>query len=47
MKDGYRALVHQKLTLGRGISRPVRPVSIVTLDSSALEPNSILFTLNQ
>jgi CBS domain-containing protein len=37
MKHGYRALVHEKLTPGTGISRPTRPMSIVTLDSPALE----------
>jgi CBS-domain-containing membrane protein len=37
MKHGYRTLVHEKLTLGTGISRPVRPVSIVTLDDPAIE----------
>jgi len=37
MTHGYRALVHEKLTPGTGISRPTRPLSIVTLDSSALE----------
>jgi len=37
MTHGYRALVHEKLTPGTGISRPARPVSIVTLDSPALE----------
>ena len=37
MKHGYRALVHEKLTPGTGISRPARPVSIVTLDDAALD----------
>jgi predicted transcriptional regulator len=37
MKHGYRTLVHEKLTPGTGISRPVRPVSIVTLDDAALD----------
>ena len=37
MTHGYRALVHEKLTPGTGISRPTRPMSIVTLDSPALE----------
>lgn len=37
MQHGYRALVHEKLTPGTGISRPTRPTSIVTLDSPALE----------
>jgi CBS domain-containing protein len=37
MKHGYRALVHEKLTPGTGISRPARAMSIVTLDSPALE----------
>ena len=37
MKHQYRALVHEKLTPGTGISRPTRPMSIVTLDSPALE----------
>jgi len=37
MKHGYRTLVHEKLTPGTGISRAVRPVSIVTLDDAALE----------
>ena len=40
MKHGYRALVHEKLTPGTGISRPTRPMSIVTLDSPALEQGS-------
>jgi hypothetical protein len=37
MQHGYRALVHEKLAHGTGISRPTRPTSIVTLDSPALE----------
>lgn len=37
MKHGYRTLVHEKLTPGTGISRAVRPVSIVTLDDAALD----------
>jgi CBS domain-containing protein len=37
MKHGYRTMVHEKLTPGTGISRPVRPVSIVTLDAPALD----------
>ena len=37
MKYGYKPLVHEKLTPGTGISRPIRPVSIVTLDSPALD----------
>jgi len=37
MKHGYRTLVHEKLTPGTGISRPVRPMSIVTLDDAALD----------
>jgi predicted transcriptional regulator len=37
MKHGYRILVHEKLTPDTGISRPVKPVSIVTLDDPALD----------
>ena len=37
MKHGYRTLVHEKLTPGTGISRAVRPVSIVTLNDAALD----------
>jgi hypothetical protein len=37
MKRGYRALVHEKLSPGTGISRPTRSLSIVTLDSPAIE----------
>jgi CBS-domain-containing membrane protein len=37
MKHGYRSLVHEKLTARTGISRPARAMSIVTLDSPALE----------
>jgi len=37
MGHGYRPLVHEKLMFGTGISRPVKPVSIVTLESAALD----------
>ena len=37
MRHDYRALVHEKLIPGTGISRPAKPMSIVTLDSPALE----------